>query len=287
MPFEISLPFAGLEEFALFNDEEKEYSNFFWNIYKFNDSWFYMSKSMLVKWLGYSESNKHGAYTSFIKKLESRFVLNEEYKVLDENHDLIKYHKKYNNLYDSSGFVKNRNGKYYCINGQTLKKILLMTNTERGKRARSYFLKTEGLVIKINEELKNKPNLLQRERSDSKRVLYIVTSDDYEKKNIYKIGGAGSRKCLKKRLDAYNVGRCGDDFMYYCFIEDVLNYDQIERRIKHLLLEYLDKNSKEMYKISFGKLIHFIKMVSNNYNKEVGELNLEDLMEIRPNKIII
>jgi prophage antirepressor-like protein len=102
-------------------------------------------------------------------------------------------------------------------------------------------------------------------RLDQTQIVYIATSPNYAKRNRFKVGGVQSKKFLKSRLSTYNSCRAVGDFFYYSDIFTVIDYRQIEERLKCLLKRFRDKESKEMYVMYYPELSFAQRCASRIY----------------------
>ncbi len=147
------LTFLELARLAGFTEEEEKWAKIFWEP-SFNSGWLYVSKEMLVEWFGHSEKDK--ALMSKFGQTLTSFVFNEDYKIIDKNHELVKFYKsKFYPLF-KEGKKDNRGGalkKYYAVTGETFKVLLMMANTTKGRQIRKYFIKTESLTSLMNRYL--------------------------------------------------------------------------------------------------------------------------------------
>jgi len=105
------------------------------------------------------------------------------------------------------------------------------------------------------------------------QVIYIATSPNYAKQNRFKVGGVKARRCLKGRLGVYNTRSAQGDFFYYSDIFMVIEYRQIEERLKCLLRRFRDKDPKEMYIMYYPDIKYIVKYICDHLAEEVEEVN--------------
>jgi hypothetical protein len=105
------------------------------------------------------------------------------------------------------------------------------------------------------------------------QVIYIATSDNYARQNRFKVGGVKARKCLKGRLATYNGRSAGGDMFYYTNIWMVVEYRQIEDRLKCLLGRFRDKPPKEMYIMYYPDIHYVVNYLVEHLSDEVDEVN--------------
>jgi len=87
------------------------------------------------------------------------------------------------------------------------------------------------------------------------------------------LGGVQSKKFLKSRLSTYNSCRAVGDFFYYSDIFTVIEYRQIEERLKCLLKRFRDKESKEMYVMYYPDIQYIVTYLCDHLSDEVEEVN--------------
>ena len=105
------------------------------------------------------------------------------------------------------------------------------------------------------------------------QVIYIATSPNYAKQNRFKVGGVKARRCLKGRLGTYNTRSAQGDFFYYSDIFMVIEYRQVEERLKCLLRRFKDKPPKEMYIMYYPDIKYIVKYICDHLAEEVEEVN--------------
>jgi len=108
------------------------------------------------------------------------------------------------------------------------------------------------------------------------QVFYIATSTNYAQQNRFKFGGVENENKLNGRLATYNTGRIYDDKFYFSYITKVVNYRQIEQRLKDILPIFLkdgENYKKEMVHCHYNALLKIIEFILNNYNQEIEFIN--------------
>lgn len=105
------------------------------------------------------------------------------------------------------------------------------------------------------------------------QVIYIATSDNYAKQNRFKVGGVQSKKHLKSRLATYNGRSAEGDMFYYTNVWLVIEYRQIEERLKCLLGRFRDKKHKEMYIMFYPDINYIVNYLVEHLSDEVEEVN--------------
>jgi len=110
-------------------------------------------------------------------------------------------------------------------------------------------------------------------RLEQTQIIYIATSPNYAKQNRFKVGGVQAKKYLKSRLSSYNTRSAVGDFFYYSDLLTVIEYRQIEERLKCLLKRFRDKQTKEMYIMYYPDLKYIVNYLCEHLSDEVEEVN--------------
>jgi prophage antirepressor-like protein len=105
------------------------------------------------------------------------------------------------------------------------------------------------------------------------QVIYIATSANYARQNRFKVGGVLSEKHLRSRLATYNGRSAEGDMFYYSNGWMVVDYRQIEERLKCLLGRFRDKKRKEMYVMSYPHISYIVNYLVEHLSDEVEEVN--------------
>ena len=77
-----------LAQLANFSSEEVEFVKLFWDP-AFNNSWIYLSKEMVVDWLGYKDA-KSTMSDFYTKNLIKNYEKDIDYKEVDKTDEIIK-----------------------------------------------------------------------------------------------------------------------------------------------------------------------------------------------------
>jgi hypothetical protein len=163
---------AKLAQLARFSNEEIEFVKLFWEP-TFNKSWIYLTKEMVVDWMGYKDNEK--TMRDFYKKLIKDYEENVDYKEVTQNNEIVRKSHSGNfrnekilqkddetiqNLYRGNfpgkeNKAKSTRGaslkKFYIITGECLKCLLMSAQTPKGKLVRKIYIKTENLVVLMIE----------------------------------------------------------------------------------------------------------------------------------------
>jgi len=115
--------------------------------------------------------------------------------------------------------------------------------------------------------------LVDNTKLKATQVIYIATTDRYASENKFKVGGIESCHKVDSRLGTYNTGRPKNDQMFFSDLFLVVNYKQIEERLKTLLSRFRDTARKEMYNMHYNDIKYVVKYCSDHYNEEVEYVN--------------
>lgn len=278
-----------LAKLANFNDEEIEFVKLFWEP-AFNKSWIYLTKSMVVDWMGYADS-KDTMYNFYTKNLVKNYEENVDYKQVDKDDEIVKESHSYLKTNEKPG---NR-CMFFLITGECLKTLLMSAKTERGKQVRRFYIKTENLVVTMFEIVKKQQQIMYEEKLQEKikeleyskketltlkneiknntmfkpnGYVYLATSKLYARNNIFRLGRTIS---LNKRMRKYQINRVDDDAFYYAFIYKTSEMEILEYILRNLLKKYRydpDQN-RDMYIVPSSILIPFVSNVCKSFNDNI------------------
>jgi hypothetical protein len=122
---ENTLDHVKLAQLAKFTMEEIEFVKLFWDP-AFNNSWIYITKNMVIEWLGYK--NSKDTMPDFYKILTKSYEKDIDYKEVKKEDEIITKFYSENTTNEKLG---NR-AKYYAITGECLKTLLMSAQTLRG-----------------------------------------------------------------------------------------------------------------------------------------------------------
>jgi phage anti-repressor protein len=109
----------------------------------FNDAWVYLSPEMITEDIGYVSTKVF--YRDVLRK---KYKENVEYQLVSKNHDIVK--SFYRILIPDRKKPGNK-ASYYIITGKTLKKMLMNSETKKGRETRDYFIKVEELALYMKD----------------------------------------------------------------------------------------------------------------------------------------
>lgn len=290
-----------LAKIANFTSEEIEFVKLFWDP-TFNDSWIYISKEMVLEWFGYKDAKN--TMSDFYSKLAKDYKKNVDFKEVNQNDEIILKQCSGNltnkTIPDSSG-SGGHNKKYYLVNGECLKELLMSAQTARGKVVRKIYIKTEKLVL-IMIKVVNKQQLIikdleiltknkQIENSKLKELdlkseiknmeiykpngfVYLTTTKQYSQHNVFRLGKTVN---LNQRMRNYELGRVANDCFYYVFVYECANVELLELILRRFLQKYKENadENKDMYILPFHILKPYVENICNIFDKNIITLTNE------------
>jgi len=148
-----------------FNDHEIEMFKLL-NSVGFNKNWIYLSEEIVENYLGYKKSKD--MMTTFYKifaKLKS-LVKDVNYKIVKADHPIILAYNKQLAL-DSKKIKKSPENKlYYIVTGKAFKDLVMHVDTNKGAKARVYYIKIKEFAIDVSTEFLK--NLVKQEKERNK-----------------------------------------------------------------------------------------------------------------------
>jgi phage anti-repressor protein len=212
----------------------------------------------VVKWLGVVKNNLK-------RLLKDNFNIMDDYT---EEKILIKNNKR------GANYVSK-----IMLTPDCFKELCMLSQTEKAKGVRKYYIIVEGLLRDHFEQIINDLNIeLGLIKSNIKKQtqvigghIYILKAMNTTQKDMYKLGNSDD---MKKRLRVYNTGNANN--IEPLFIMKVNDIIMVEGCIKNLAREYQYKKNKEVYNIDFEflqKLCIKCKNFINQLEKEFANNN--------------
>jgi hypothetical protein len=283
-----------LAEMSGFSDEELDFVKLFWEP-AFNKSWIYLTKEMVVDWMGYKDGKD--TMTHFYKQnLLKNYEENVDYKEVKKDDEIIKNFYSLNlangNISAEHELPGNR-AKYYIITGECLKCLLMSAQTPKGKIVRKIYIKTENLVvlmievvkqqqlIKMESELQIKDKQIETLEESNIKVeraikelhhmkidgyIYLITTKQYCKQHVFRLGRTES---LNRRQRQHSSARVKNDQYFYVYHRKVENAELCELFIRRLLSKYREDSLKDMYVMPFSILKKHIDNIIDIYSNQI------------------
>ena len=175
-----------LAQLARFTNEEVAFVKLFWEP-AFNKSWIYLTKEMVVDWMGYKD-NKNTMSHFYERNLLKNYEKNIDYKEVAQNNELVKnIHSPNLGNEENDEIVSTpkpdlgggRNKKFYIITGECLKCLLMSAQTPKGKIVRKVYIKTENLVILMIEVIQEQKVLEYKKQLEIKNDEAQLMKDEF------------------------------------------------------------------------------------------------------------
>jgi phage anti-repressor protein len=294
---ENTLDHVKLAKIAGFNQEEVEFVKLFWDP-AFNDSWIYITKEMVVEWLGYS--NAKDTMRHFYKKLIDNYENNVDFKEVDKNDVLVIKSYSENFANEKNEEKLGNRAKYYTITGECLKAILMSAQTMRGKVIRKIYIKTEKLVF-IMLKVINRQQLLLKDteikthqaqiaikdkllieattinlKLDNKVLnikpytnngfVYLATNDIWSKSNVFRLGRTED---INNRIKKYENGRVIEEKLYFVFFFETRDLHTLEYLLRANLSKFREDPKKDQYILHPSILLPLVRKICNLFNNSI------------------
>jgi len=227
----------------------------------------------VVKWLDINKNNLK-------RLLVSNFKIMDDYT---EEKILVKNKKR------GANYVSKIMLTHDCF-----KELCMVSQSEKAKGVRKYYIVAEGLLRDHFEEIINNLNKeLGLIKSNIKKPIEVIGGHIYILKamnttitNMFKLGNTDD---MKKRLRAYNTGNANN--IEPLFVMKVDDINMVEGCIKNIAKEYQYKKNKEVFNIDFEflkklciKCKNFIKQLEKEFVND-QKLTKAKLKTIKSNKL--
>jgi len=235
------------------------------------DEWIKLDHD-LKKILNYTEINKYiNEYIQEFHDIEYDYILSNV-KNVTQNTKTIKNLGKNTNIY---------------INLHCFKSICEFINTKQSKIIKHDVIEFEKIYKKYiqytNFYKDNKltdskliKNLqINKQLHEFSEYIYIVTTRQKAKENIFKVGRTQN---LKNRLCSYNTGSALTNKYFYCSHYKCTSASTLENRIFSMLKNFKIPNEKEMFQLHYDVLNNIIKIACTN-DKKICE-NINNFIEV-------
>lgn len=264
-----------MEEFLKhFSTIPGEFINDFFIIAKeeYLDNEIIIDFDIICKWLKVLKENLK-------KVLVKNFEKDFDYKI-----NTIK--KKHKNTKRTSIF------DVITITPNCLKELCMISQTNKAKEVRKYFIEMEKLIKRyfetIKKEMFKKIGILetnQKPKINLKQgVIYILEAQN-SNVSLYKLGKSTD---LKNRMNTYNSGNAND--VIPLFILPVDDIDSVETCVKKACRKNQYRKYKEVYEIDIELLKeimqecneftkHLAKKIENNENKKKFKTNISRMIK--------
>jgi len=169
------------------------------------------------------------------------------------------------------------------------KELCMLSQTEKAKGIRKYYIVAEGLlrdhfeqiINELNKELGLIKNNLKKPKEIIGGHVYILKAMNTTQKDMYKLGNSDD---MKKRLRVYNTGNANN--IEPLFVMKVDDINKVEGCIKNLAKEYQYKKNKEVYNIDF-KFLKKLCIKCKNFIKQLEKEFVNDMKSTKTKLKII
>ncbi len=248
------------------------YVDKFWSCIS-DDKWIYIGVEML-DWIGYEALNKdYKPKQRYLEILNGHFELNIDYKHLTASGFKDFYVQNLLNIEMPTQFNTHNRTMHIVVSPNCFKESLMIMNTARSKQIRKYYLDVEKVFKAymkycndaVRQELEEakassdhfKMMILKKSEYKMDQYIYVASSRNYAKKNIFKVG---MTKHLEKRMTGYQTGRSCDDKFAYLHIIKCVDAKALEQIILSRLDSFRYEDSKELVQIHFDTLISILSV---------------------------
>ncbi len=255
-------------------DLNKLYVDKFWNNIESED-WIYLDEE-LINWFGYKEISR--GKEQLIKIIKREFEIEEDYKILN-NEEIINT-KIFSGLKPEIKLTKNIH--HIIIKPDCFKLTCLQVGTSKSKGIYKYFLEIEQIFkfyLKYTSEFNKyelekskliKNRYINKTEIKLDSILYLITTRNKAKENIFKFGSTINEKSRKV---SYNTGNVEAEKFFYVATYNCYDAMTLERRIAKLLINFKIPNESEMYQLHFTALDNIIKEACKNDNYSINKIN--------------
>ena len=146
---------------------------------------------------------------------------------------------------------------------------MYLAEQEAKQQAEEALKKAQQRELRLSEFIKTTAKL------ERKEILYIGTSDVYQRQHRFKVGGVASEDSLTNRFSSYNSGRPAGDQFFCARFWRVHSYSVLEKITKAFLVHFKDNQSKssEDYHIHGNSLVEALEFVVQNDGESVEWFN--------------
>jgi phage anti-repressor protein len=162
------------------------------------------------------------------------------------------------------------------VTSNCFKELCMISQTNKAKEVRIYFLELEKLVRQYHKEIEEKmkkefelvkknqkPKIKNKEKK--KGTIYVVQAQNTEV-NLYKLGKTQDKE---DRLKTYNTGNANDiDTLLDVQVDDI---HKVELCVKHEAKKYQYRKYKEVYEINLELLIDLIN-ACDEFSKKITKI---------------
>jgi len=118
--------------------------------------------------------------------------------------------------------------------------------------------------------------------------VYVMTTEDYQRRNKFKVGGCQTFNLVKSRLSQYNSGESVANDHFLVYLRKTHSYRSVETTISGSLMAFRENKTKELYIIRFDWLVNCLDNAidggdaHNFYVNENREQIVHDTIHLEP-----
>lgn len=132
--------------------------------------------------------------------------------------------------------------------------------------------KDAQLLASRQKELRLSAFIKITTKLETNEILYIGTSDAYQRRNRFKVGGVALESALPGRFSTYNSGRPADDRFYCVRFWKVHSYSAVEKIVKTCLVHFKDKRNED-YHIHGDALVEALEFIVQHDGEAIEWIN--------------
>jgi prophage antirepressor-like protein len=132
-------------------------------------------------------------------------------------------------------------------------------NSLRDEKVKSLETKIGELEDKIRSVSERIQKTLDFDRATHRveptEYVYVMTTEDYQRRNKFKVGGCQTLNLVKSRISQYNSGGGGVTNKHFLvYLRKTHSYRSVENAIASSLMAFRENKAKELYTIRFDWL---------------------------------
>jgi phage anti-repressor protein len=163
----------------------------------------------------------------FEERLRTNFILRKDYEIIRYLHKL----------------EKGKKDAIYLLSFEGFERVCMVSNTEKGKAFRDYFIMLRKFIDYYKDHFANKINELAK---DNKHIYILMVNKN---KDLLKLGRAGN---IRNRLKSYATGKeTHPDVKFIMIVDDA---KKVEQCTKVFVKQFQYKGNKELYKMDIDDL---------------------------------
>jgi prophage antirepressor-like protein len=131
-------------------------------------------------------------------------------------------------------------------------------DSSRDEKVKSLETKIGELEYKLRSETERLRKTLDFNRATQQveptEYVYVMTTEDYQRRNKFKVGGCQTFNLVKSRISQYNSGESVTNKHFLVYLRKTHSYRSVENSIASSLMAFRENKAKELYVIRFDWL---------------------------------